>query len=353
MEFLDEDARPRFLLQSRPQSSSLDNNHQKLSKFTLFFSISISFFLLFLSFFFLQTEPFQSLLFWLSLSILVGPFAPPHLTAGHIRVGHGPILENPVQDPQIELDTKKKQHKNRSLINKSQDFIASPVPTNENANGSTGFVSKDKKNEFAGRKENPIVKNGEEKEWNEEDIEILKKQMVKNPVGKPKRWEVIAEAFNGRHRVESVIKKSKQLGEKKMDDSDSYAQFLKNRKASDVRIQDTNEEAVVIENKEWSAGEDIALLNALKTFNKDVAMRWEKIAAAVPGKSKAACIKRVSDLKKDFRTSKAGAILERCLLRLIGEYDLIKQSTDQQFTATCEKSSGYGYRQRACNALEV
>ncbi|KAK2662414.1 hypothetical protein Ddye_000988 [Dipteronia dyeriana] len=301
MEFLDEDARPRFLLQSRPQSSSLDNSHQKPSKFTLFFSISISFFLLFLSFFFLQTEPFQSLLFWLSLSILVGPFAPSHLTAGHIRVGHGPILEIPVQDPQIELDTKKKQHKNRSLINKSQDIIASPVTTNESSSGSTGLVSKDKKNEFAERKENA------EKDWNEEDIEILKKQMVKNPVGKPKRWEVIAEAFNGRHRVESVIKKSKQLGEKKMDDSDSYAQFLKNRKASDVRIQDTNEEAVVIENKEWSAGEDISLLNALKTFNKDVAMRWEKIAAAVPGKSKAACIKRVADLKRDFRTSKAGA----------------------------------------------
>ncbi|XP_037497561.1 uncharacterized mitochondrial protein AtMg00820-like [Jatropha curcas] len=57
----------------------------------------------------------------------------------------------------------------------------------------------------------------------------------------------------------------------------------------------------------WSAGDDIALLNALKAFPKDVAMRWEKIAAEVPGKSMAACRKRVAKLKRDFPSSKAGA----------------------------------------------
>ncbi|CAL1394849.1 unnamed protein product [Linum trigynum] len=56
----------------------------------------------------------------------------------------------------------------------------------------------------------------------------------------------------------------------------------------------------------WSSGEDIALLNALKAFPKDVVMRWDKVAATVPGKSKAACVKRVSDLKKGLRSSKAG-----------------------------------------------
>ena len=47
------------------------------------------------------------------------------------------------------------------------------------------------------------------------------------------------------------------------------------------------------------------LINALKAFPKDVPMRWEKIAAAVPGKSKACCMKRVAELKRDFRSSKA------------------------------------------------
>uniref|UniRef100_A0A0D3GWJ6 Myb-like domain-containing protein n=1 Tax=Oryza barthii TaxID=65489 RepID=A0A0D3GWJ6_9ORYZ len=57
----------------------------------------------------------------------------------------------------------------------------------------------------------------------------------------------------------------------------------------------------------WSAGDDRALLNALKEFPKDTAMRWEKVAVAVPGKTKAACMKRVTELKRDFRSSKAAS----------------------------------------------
>lgn len=150
------------------------------------------------------------------------------------------------------------------------------------------------------------VEEEKEKEWNEDDIEILKKQMVKHPVGKPGRWEAIAGAFNGRHKTESVIKKSKELGEKKVDDSDSYEQFLKKRKAVDKRVIEEGELANVEKvESSWSSGEDIALLNALKAFPKDAAMRWEKVAAAVPGKSKAACMKRITELKKGFRNAKS------------------------------------------------
>lgn len=154
----------------------------------------------------------------------------------------------------------------------------------------------------------------EEEEWSEEDMEMLKKQLLKNPVGKPGRWEVIAKAFKGRYRVETVIKKAKEMGEKKLDDSDAYARFLKNRKPLDTKIHETaddggtkKENGRVGDGSEWSSGEDIALLNALKAFPKDVPMRWEKIEAAVPGKSKAACVKRVAELKRDFRSGKAGA----------------------------------------------
>ncbi|CAI0549667.1 unnamed protein product [Linum tenue] len=97
------------------------------------------------------------------------------------------------------------------------------------------------------------------------------------------------------------------MGEKKSDDSDSYAKFLKNRKPVDARVEAAEmDEGGGMAAVTWSSGEDIALLNALKAFPKDVAMRWDKVAAAVPGKSKAACVKRVSDLKKGFRSSKAG-----------------------------------------------
>lgn len=147
-----------------------------------------------------------------------------------------------------------------------------------------------------------------EKDWSEDEIELLRKQLVKHPAGKPRRWEIIAEAFNGGHRVESVIKKAKELADKKSSDKDSYAQFLKNRKPLDERLNeeaDGNCSGEVRRESEWSSGEDIALLNALKAFPKDVPMRWEKITAAVLGKTKVDCVKRVSELKRDFRSSKA------------------------------------------------
>ncbi|MBA0762201.1 hypothetical protein Gotri_024742 [Gossypium trilobum] len=303
MEFLDEDARPRFLFQSKPQSSSSSErpSPQKPSKPFLFISLSISSIILSLSLFSIESEPFKSLLFWLSFSLFLGPFAPPSLTGGDIRVGVGPTITDPIeQDPQPETESKKKSSQKRSKPDKIDEPIGNHGDLAGNGNGFSDSKVKSKES----KKKEDLGSNfdGEGKEWSETEIEILKKQMVKNPVGKPGRWEAIASAFKGKYKTDSVIKKAKELGEKKIDDSDSYAQFLKNRKPVDTRINDENE-AVIKAN--WNSGEDIALLNALKTFPKDVTMRWEKISAAVPGKSKAACMKRVAELKKDFRSSKA------------------------------------------------
>ena len=105
---------------------------------------------------------------------------------------------------------------------------------------------------------------------------------------------------------------AKEIRERKLVDNNSYARFLKNRKPLDTRVQaeinGTESAGEVRKDNDgvgWSAGEDIALLNALKVFPKDAAMRWEKIAAAVPGKSKTACMKRIAELKRGFRSSKA------------------------------------------------
>lgn len=185
----------------------------------------------------------------------------------------------------------------------------------ENANGSVREARK--KNDNDGGV--VLEEEEEEKEWIEEDIEVLKKQLLKHPVGKPRRWEVIAEAFRGRHKVESVIKKAKELGERRLNDSDSYSEFLRRRKKGvDPTVEvggdggGSDGGGLVGESGEvsWSSGEDIALLNALKSFPKEVSMRWEKIAASVPGKSKAACMKRVAELKRGFRSSKASAAAE-------------------------------------------
>nr|GMD52888.1 transcription factor MAMYB-like [Ipomoea batatas] len=189
----------------------------------------------------------------------------------------------------------------KSVESGSGSIIPAHAPEPAKINGST------EKSEGKLKLGNGVV---EEKDWSEGDVEVLRKLLGKHPVGKPGRWEAIAEGFKGRHRVESVIKKAKELGEKRTSNEDSYQKFLKDRKQVDKRIElensmEASSESTRENESVWSSGEDLALLSALKAFPKDVAMRWEKIAAAVPGKTKAACMKRVTDLKRDFRSSKA------------------------------------------------
>ncbi|CAN6855638.1 unnamed protein product [Brassica oleracea] len=94
MEFYDED-RPRFVFRSRPSSSRMaeENNPKPPNKIFISVSVVISLLVLSLSFFYFESEPTKSLLLWLSISVLVGPFAPSSLTGGRIRVGYGKILE--------------------------------------------------------------------------------------------------------------------------------------------------------------------------------------------------------------------------------------------------------------------
>ncbi|XP_057512939.1 transcription factor MAMYB [Actinidia eriantha] len=318
MEFLDEETRPRFLFQSRSKPPpNPETQTPDLHKPSLFISFSLSTVLFALSLLFPQPEPLQSLLLWLALSLLLGPLAPSSLTGGDIRVGAGKALDPPPENAAADLDDLKKKTPNRrSRARKLEELglNSDPIPTVverpekvENSRNSTQF-----KGNFS---EESVIEGGE-REWSEGDVEMLKKLLVKHPVGKPRRWEAIAEAFQGRHGVESVIKTAKSMSEKKMSGEDSFARFLKDRKPVDKRADDGGDgggmveegrEEVMKENGgvSWSAGEDIALLNALKSFPKDVTMRWEKISAAVPGKSKAACVKRVAELKKGFRSLKA------------------------------------------------
>ncbi|XP_060207543.1 transcription factor MAMYB [Lycium barbarum] len=308
MEFLDEDAKPRFVLQSKPlPQSNSDPVTQTRSFYRPGIIISISLSLLFftLSFLYFNLEPIGSIFLWLFLSFLIGPFAPISVTAGDIRVGLGSPIQDPPKEDLSDTEPEKKSNRRSNKPKKNVDF--EPVlatnydPKPEKVNGSVPNS----------KKSNGLVENSKNSVWSEGDEELLKKMMGKNPVGKPGRWEAIAEGFNGRYKVENVIKKAKELGEKKMSDEDSYSRFLKDRKPMDKRSESGNEgdfdnvdakKAV----ESWTSGEDLALLNALKTFPKEVAMRWEKIAAAVPGKNKAACMKRMAELKKDFRSSKSG-----------------------------------------------
>jgi DnaJ family protein C protein 2 len=47
-----------------------------------------------------------------------------------------------------------------------------------------------------------------------------------------------------------------------------------------------------------------ALVQALKTFPKETSQRWERVAAAVPGKTINQCKKKFALLKESFRNKK-------------------------------------------------
>ncbi|MQM11437.1 hypothetical protein Taro_044344 [Colocasia esculenta] len=102
---------------------------------------------------------------------------------------------------------------------------------------------------------------------------------------------------------------------------DSFTQFLRQRKPIDKRAKVANPELSTPDPSKngeakdgdansggggsWSSGEDIALLNALKAFPKDAPTRWDKISAAVPGRSKVALTrKRMSSVEEGEEETK-------------------------------------------------
>ncbi|KAK1304279.1 hypothetical protein QJS10_CPB11g00187 [Acorus calamus] len=299
MDFVEEEARPRFIHHSRASAPQIADSGTLASRVDkLLFSVcaSLACLLAFSAFrFFSTSQTLAFLILWTSLSLLLGPLAPSSLTGGDVRVGRGEPLEpapepDPAPPPVEEPTRRRRQRPHRSddpPISTVRSVVA-PEPERP--------------------AEKPVEREEaeEEKEWTNEDYNLLKKQISRHKAGEPGRWEAIAEAFNGRHGVESVIRTAKSMAERRPGDGDSFAQFLKQRKPIDQRSTAAGvlEGQVAKEEVNWSAGEDVALLKALKVFPKDAPMRWEKITAAVPGKSKASCMRRVAELKRDFRSSK-------------------------------------------------
>lgn len=56
----------------------------------------------------------------------------------------------------------------------------------------------------------------------------------------------------------------------------------------------------------WSEPQELALVKALKAFPKETENRWERIAASVPGKTKAQCFRKFGSLKENFRNKRTG-----------------------------------------------
>ncbi|KAL8238932.1 hypothetical protein R6Q59_015499 [Mikania micrantha] len=177
-----------------------------------------------------------------------------------------------------------------------------------------------------------------EKPWGKEEIELLRKGIVKYPKGTSRRWEVISEYVGTGRSVEEILKVTKTVLLQKPDSAKAFDSFLEKRKPS-VNIssplttreevvgasstvtptptqpdvvppklsQDANKVELVGSSSDqdvWSAVQETALVQALKTFPKETNARWDRVAAAVPGKSVVQCKKQFALLKEKFRNKK-------------------------------------------------
>ena len=149
------------------------------------------------------------------------------------------------------------------------------------------------------------------KAWSEAEIKALDKAVKQFPVGTAKRWDTIAAAIGTGRSADDVAAFAKArgaIGGAAAPTGDDYARFLAARKGSgDVAdaasTRDTSFTDVAVGTGDaWSAEQDAALAAALKAHPKgadgDDKARWTKIAAAVDGKTAAACVKRVAALKE-------------------------------------------------------
>uniref|UniRef100_A0A3Q1FYH1 DnaJ homolog subfamily C member 2 n=1 Tax=Acanthochromis polyacanthus TaxID=80966 RepID=A0A3Q1FYH1_9TELE len=158
------------------------------------------------------------------------------------------------------------------------------------------------------------------KGWNEEDLQLLIKAVNLFPAGTNARWEVIANYMNlhsttGMKRTaKDVINKAKNL--QRLDplqkDEINKKAFEKFKKEH-ASVAPSIDNAVPSERFDgsdgnaapWTTEEQKLLEQALKTYPVSTPERWEKIAAAVPGRSKKDCMKRYKELVEMVKAKKA------------------------------------------------
>ncbi|OIV96237.1 hypothetical protein TanjilG_14914 [Lupinus angustifolius] len=204
-----------------------------------------------------------------------------------------------------------------------------------------------------------LLSNFEKKErpWNKEEIELLRKGMLKYPKGTSRRWEVISEYIGTGRSVEEILKATKTVLLQKPDSAKAFDAFLEKRKPAaqiasplttrdelegassaptavqpensgtaatapnnlednnskkSTDTQDSSGGSVIAngvssssEQDVWSAVHERALVQALKTFPKETSQRWERVAASVPGKTVNQCKKKFTMMKESFRNKKS------------------------------------------------
>ncbi|KAF8668327.1 hypothetical protein HU200_052385 [Digitaria exilis] len=225
------------------------------------------------------------------------------------------------------------------------------------ANGVEGSAPKSNSTGGKVAQGSSLLNNYEKKErpWGKEEVELLRKAIQKYPKGTSRRWEVVSEFIGTGRSVEEILKATKTVLLQKPDSAKAFDSFLEKRKpaqtiasplstrdetassstdgagtaSSKATAQPASSKAAAqpassqISNGKaaadpvpdpasetdpdaWSETQVLALVQALKAFPKDASQRWERVAAAVPGKTVVQCKKKVAAMRENFRSKKSG-----------------------------------------------
>ncbi|CAL9683298.1 unnamed protein product [Knipowitschia caucasica] len=158
------------------------------------------------------------------------------------------------------------------------------------------------------------------KGWIQDDLQLLIKAVNLFPAGTNARWEVIANYMNihstsgTKRTAKDVINKAKNLqrldpNQKDEINKKAFEKFKKEHSCVPPSIDNAmpSERFDGSENNSaaWTTEEQKLLEQALKSFPVSTTERWEKIAAAVPGRSKKDCMKRYKELVEMVKAKKA------------------------------------------------
>ncbi|KAG7530518.1 SANT/Myb domain [Arabidopsis thaliana x Arabidopsis arenosa] len=159
-----------------------------------------------------------------------------------------------------------------------------------------------------------------EKPWSKEEIDMLRKGTTKFPKGTSQRWEVISEyigtgrsetcCFNHFSSLYTRGTRRTYYTDQPHEDNNSPKTVTAEQNGKREENSNGNSEPDAAAGSDpdgWSAVQERALVQALKTFPKETNQRWERVATAVPGKTMNQCKKKFAELKDIIRIKKPTA----------------------------------------------
>jgi len=185
-------------------------------------------------------------------------------------------------------------------------------------------------NKTQNAKQSQSSQSSSENKWSELELQLLVKATTLYPIGTASIWDVIADYINEHGQNEGNTKNSKQVINKvkSLKKQDAKLKEEVNQKAFSALEKTTNakqnaksaqniQSDATVNNdkiggpeqaaKPWSSDEQRLLEQALKTYDAKTAERWEKIALAVPSRTKKECMKRYKELVEMIKAKKKAA----------------------------------------------